>query len=788
MRGTFFPVLALLGTFTSVHGQVNYARDIQPIFASRCYMCHGPKVHMNKLRLDEPANVPPIKDKLIARITSTEKSFRMPPSGPPLTAVQIAAIKKWVGPLHWAFQPVHRPALPVVRDQSWTRNPIDRFILARLEKEGIKPSPEADRNTLIRRVSLDLTGLPPTPDEVSEFAADTRPEAYERLVDRLMASPHYGEKWARTWLDLAHYADSDGYEKDLVRPWAWRYRQWVIEALNRDMPYDEFTIEQLAGDLLPDSTVEQKVATGFLRNSLTNREAGVDRREARFDQLVNRTNTVSTVWLGMTTGCAQCHNHKFDPIPQKDYYRLLAFMNTTEEDDIIAPLPGELGPYLVAKPAYDKKRYEILAEYDVPRLQAQWEARIQEEFKNPGKDLEWDFAVTEIRAAFDGAEKFLNGYWSTRTERQADALTDYFLGHRGPDFEKDKNVGVGFRQARYRLLELEKTLPEISLAQVIHTDPVPVETHVHLGGDPLALGEVVEPGTPSVLPPLTAAGTPDRLALARWIVSKDNPLTARVAVNRMWQELFGAGIVRTSEDFGTQGEKPTHPELLDWLATEFQERGWSMKQMHKLIVMSAAYRQSSAIRKDIQERDPNNDLIARQSRLRLPAELIRDEALSVGELLNPAIGGRSVRPPQPAGVAELGYAGSVKWVESTGADRYRRGMYIHFQRTTPYPMLVNFDEPDSDTTCTRRRRSNTPLQSLNLLNDPVFYEAAEALADRVEQSPKPVSVRIDEAFMLCLSRHPNPNERRILQAEYDRQKMLGVARALLNLDEFITRE
>ncbi len=607
MRGTCLAVFMLLGTIASANNQVNYARDIQPIFAARCYACHGPKVQMNKLRLDDPARVPPIKDKLIARITSTDKTFRMPPSGERLTAAQIEAIKKWVGPLHWAFQPVHRPAVPVVRDQSWPRNPIDRFVLARLEKEGIKPSPEADRYTLIRRVSLDLTGLPPTPAEVSEYTTDTRPDAYERLVDRLMASPHYGEKWARTWLDLAHYADSDGYEKDLVRPWAWRYRQWVIEALNRDMPYDEFTVEQLAGDLLPDSTVEQKVATGFLRNSLTNREAGVDRREARFDIMVNRTNTVSTVWLGMTVGCAQCHNHKFDPIPQKDFYRLFAFMNSTEEDDIIAPLPGERGPYLVAKPAYDKKRYEVLAEYDVPRLQAQWEARIQEEFKNPGKDMEWDFAVTEIRAAFDGAEKFLNGYWSTRTDRQADALTDYFLGHPGPDFAKEKNIGVGFRQARYRLLELERTLPEITLAPVVHTDPVPVETNIHLGGDPLALGERVEPGTPSVLPPLTTTATPDRLALARWIVSKDDPLAARVAVNRMWQELFGAGIVRTSEDFGTQGEKPTHPELLDWLATEFQDRGWSMKQMHKLIVMSAAYRQSSGLRKDLQARDPNNE-------------------------------------------------------------------------------------------------------------------------------------------------------------------------------------
>ena len=631
---------------------------------------------------------------------------------------------------------LRRPDPPKVRNRVWSQNAIDRFILAKLEDEGTSPSPQADRNTLIRRVSLDLIGLPPTPAEAAAFAADKRPDAYERLLDRLLASPHYGEKWARTWLDLAHYADSDGYEKDLVRPWAWRYRQWVLEALNRDMPYDQFTIEQLAGDLLPGATVEQNVATGFLRNTLTNREAGVDRMEARFEQIVSRTNTVGAVWLGLTVGCAQCHNHKFDPIPQKDYYRLFAFMNGTEEDDIEAPLPGELDPYLRAKPEYDRQRNEILAENHVPELQAKWEPRIQQAFREQGKDLEWDFAVTEIRAAFDGADKFLRGYWTNRTKRQADNLIDYFLSHRGPDLERDKQVSEQFKQAREKLAALKKTLPEIALAPAVHTDPVAVETHLHVGGDYQALGEAVEPGTLSVLPPMQAPtqamNKPDRLALATWIVSRDNPLTARVAVNRMWQDFFGSGLVRSSEDFGAQGEKPSHPELLDWLACEFEDRGWSMKRMHKLIVMSAAYRQSSAVRKDLEARDPGNALLARQSRLRLPAELIRDEALSVSGLLNPAIGGKSVRPPQPAGVAELGYANNVKWVESKGADRYRRGMYIHFQRTTPYPMLMNFDEPDSNTSCTRRRRSNTPLQSLNLLNDPVFFEAAQALAARVE--------------------------------------------------------
>ena len=776
-------------------------KEAQAIFASHCYGCHGPKMQMAKLRLDDPARAEAVKIKLIARVTSADKSFRMPPAGPPLSANEIATLRRWAGPGLWSLQPLTRPSVPDVRDATWPRNAIDRFILARLEKEGIAPSDDAGRDNLIRRVSLDLIGLPPTPSEVAAFVADKRPDAYERLVDRLLASPHYGEKWARWWLDLAHYADSDGYEKDLVRPWAWRYRNWVIDALNRDMPFDEFTVEQLAGDLLPHATVDQKVATGFLRNTLTNREAGVDRMEARFDQIVNRTDTAATVWLGLTVGCAQCHNHKFDPISQKDYYRFFAFFNSTEEQDIEAPLPGQRDPYERALPEYRRKRQEILARYNVPEAQARWEPRIQQAFREQGKDLEWDFAVTEFRASFDGADKFLKGYWTERSERDAERLTDYFVSHRGPDFEKDKELSEKLKKAHDELTELRKTLPEVALAPVIRTDPLPVETNLHLGGDYQALGERVDPGTPSALPPLQCSGAPDRLALARWIVSRENPLTARVAVNRMWQEFFGHGIVSTSEDFGTQGERPTHPELLDWMASEFIERGWSMKQMHQLIVMSAAYRQSSRARKDLETRDPDNSLIARQSRLRLPAELIRDEALAVSGLLNDKIGGKSVRPPQPAGIAELGYANSVKWVESTGADRYRRGLYIHFQRTTPYPMLMNFDEPDSNTSCTRRRRSNTPLQALNLLNDPVFFEAAQALAARAVReapafhgAPRPdlaprLQSQLEYAFELCLGRPPKPREVDTLAKFYARENsIVEVARVLLNLDEFITRE
>ena len=818
---------------------VDFTRDVQPILTARCSGCHGPQQQMKGLRVDDrdallnvvvPGNSG--ASKLIQRVSSAKKDFVMPPVGQPLAAGEIELLRVWIDQgaklppsanrssnpktAHWSFQPLRRAPVPAVNDRAWPRNSIDNFVLARLEAEHIPPSPEADRNTLIRRLSLDLTGLPPTPPETAAFLNDTHADAYERLVDRLLASPHYGEERARAWLDLAHYADSDGYEKDLVRPWAWRYRQWVIEAFNHDLPYDEFTIEQLAGDLLPNATLDQEIATGFLRNTLTNREAGVNRAEARFEQIVNRTNTVSTVWLGLTLGCSQCHNHKFDPILQKDYYQFFAFFNRAGEEDIDAPLPGELGPYLAARPEYDRKRRQILEQYDVEKLQAQWEARIQQAFREQGKDLEWDFAVTEMRASFDGADRFLRGEWALRTQRQQDRLTDYFVRNFGPGVEKDKEKTAALREAAQKLRDLRATLPPLTQAPVMTELLNPPPTNIHLGGDYQALGAPVEPGIPSLFAPISPPH-PNRLTLATWLVSHENPLTARVAVNRMWQDLFGRGLVHTSEDFGTQGDKPSHPELLDWLASEFQEHDWSVKYVEKLIVMSAAYRQSSTFRKELESTDPNNILIARQSRLRLPAESIRDEALAASGLLNDAIGGKSVRPPQPAGVAELTYADSSKWQESTGPDRYRRGLYIHFQRTSPYPMLMNFDEPDSNTTCTRRSRSNTPLQALNLLNDPVFFEAAQALATRVvKEMPAAVEQRVDYAFELCLGRKPTPRERTRIIGYYEQQKKLlendpkspagmqpfrpegvdpldaaawvGVSRVLLNLDEFITRE
>jgi cytochrome c553 len=779
--------IALLLAAACASGQdlsPQFTTDVQPIFERRCQGCHGATQQMSNLRLDSPASAARVVNgPLFERISSTKKGFMMPPVGAPLTADEIGKIKAWIDAgakfpatvvksTHWAFQPIQRPA----------HGSIDALILERLARENIAPSPEADRRTLIRRVSLDLTGLPPTPREVEEFIADTRPDAYEKLVDRLLASPHYGEKWARAWLDVAHYADSDGYEKDLSRPWAWRYRQWVIDALNRDEPFDQFTIQQIAGDLVPNATTDDRLATGFLRNTLTNREGGVDRNEARFEQIINRTNTVSTTWLGLTTGCAQCHNHKFDPISQKEYYSLYAFFDHAEEQDIDAPMPGETAP----PRSYFERRQEILEQYWIPELQPPWERRLREAYNHPGQSGEWDFTLTDFTSSIDRPHELLTDDPEKRSPRDRDRMTAWFLQHIGVDYSKDRATAGALREARDRLDALVGALPPYSQAPVMHADPSVPPTRLRVGGDYKTFGSEVQPGTLAILPPLNVSA-PTRLDLARWLVSKENPLTARVTVNRIWQEFFGRGIVFTSEDFGTQGDRPTHPELLDFLASEFRDNGWSMKRLEKSIVMSATYRQSSKARPELETKDPENTLLARQSRLRLPAELIRDQALAVSGLLNPEIGGRSVRPPQPKGVAELTYANSGKWRESAGADKYRRGLYVHYQRTSPYPQMSNFDEPDSNVSCTRRRRSNTPLQALNLLNDPVFYEAAQALAARIQREGG--ADPLGYAFELCIARVPTKTERaRIEQYRAQGGDWLGVSRILLNLDELITRE
>lgn len=806
----------------------DFVRDVAPIFKKRCTGCHGAGIQQNGLRLDHgglllqgsysgPVAIPgkPGESKLISRVTSSEKAFRMPPSGPPLTEAEIDTVRKWIAggatipaeltatpPARrttklWSFQPVQRPAVPD------GQNAIDYFVRERLKKDGLAPSPEAEKRTLIRRLKLDLLGLPPTPEEVSSFIADTRPNAWELLVDGYLAAPQYGERWARPWLDLARYADSDGYEKDQVRPHAWRYRTWVINALNANMPFDQFTIEQMAGDLLPGASTEQRVATGFHRNVLTNREAGVDRAEARFEQLVNRANTAGTTWLGLTVGCAQCHDHKYDPFSQKDYYQLFAFFNEADDADIDAPMPGEMGPYLKSNPTYRRDREKLLAEYNVSGLQARWEEKMRAAYKNPGADAEFDFWITSMSAMVDHAMRLM--HQQNRSQREADIVTDYFIANPGPEYGRDKELTAKFKELRAKLAEVKSAASFLTQAYTIVEHPEHPKTHIAVRGDYRSPGIPVEPGTPSALPPLKRQPTePIRLTFAKWLVAKDNPLTARVTVNRSWQELFGRGLVRTSEDFGVMGEKPSHPELLDWLAAEFVNSGWNMKQLHKMIVMSSTYRQSSKYRLELAEKDPENALLARQSRLRLPAEVIRDTALYASGILNPEIGGKSVMPFLPKGVGELAYGGS-KWRETKGRDAYKRGLYIHYQRTTPYPMLVNFDAPDSNVACSRRRPSNTPLQALNLLNDPVFQEAANGLAVRVMADSEGTGPRIDRMFAWGLGRTPSETERAALARYVDTQSGIlrhegkqgellatavwaGVARVLFNLDEFVNRE
>ena len=818
--------------------EVRYATDVAPLLQKRCYACHGAGQQMSGLRLDQkdaamrviqPGNS--ANSKLIRMVTGADGKI-MPPAGAPLTAAEIATLRAWIdsgadwgavttskaasAATHWSFRKIERPALPAVKNAAWARNPIDRFILARLEKEGIAPSAEADRATLFRRANLDLTGLPPTPQEVDEFLRDTRPDAYERAVDRLLASPHFGEKWARYWLDLARYADSDGYEKDRSRPWAWRYREWVIQALNRDMPYDEFTTEQLAGDLMPNRNLDTIVATGFNRNTLTNREGGTDPEQFRDEQVLDRAATLGTVWLGLTVGCAQCHDHKFDPIKQKEFYQLSAYFNTQEEVNVQAPMPGELGPYLAAKPAYDEKRQELLEQYKIPEALTAYEERLRNAALHPGQLQDADFAYGEFTHTVDNARKVLFMDPAKRSEVQRNAMIDVFVSSCGNAYPKDYCNNLKLGELRTKLNQLGATLPPVSYAPVLLENDAPPKTYVHVKGDWREHGPEVQPGMLAILPPMPA-GVPTRLTLARWLVAPENPLTSRVAINRIWQELMGRGIVVTSEDFGTQGEPPSHPELLDWLASEYMARGWSNKQMIRLIMTSATYRQSSHARPELDTRDPANTLLSHMSRLRLPAELVRDQALSASGLIDLRVGGRSVKPPQPKGVAELSYAGSVKWEESTGGDRYRRGLYIHFQRTTPYPQLMNFDAPSASLTCTRRERTDTPLQALDLMNDPVFYEAAQALAFRVmRESTGPFRERLNYAFKITVGREPNQREAERMGKYYDEalrgiqaspasmaalfpNRLEGVpqaetaawvelSRVLLNLDEFITRD
>lgn len=822
--------------------EVSFADDIQPLLNRHCVVCHGESIQQSGLRLDrrdaamtggasgaiiKPGH--PGNSRLVHRLEGRDGLVRMPPAAP-LPEAEIELFRAWIreGAVwdsvtnttkagHWSFQPIERPSVPAVRDRSWVRNPIDAFVLARLEREGIAPAPEAEPEALLRRAFLDLTGLPPDLQDMRAAAE------YERLVDRLLRSEHFGERWASLWLDQVRYADSDGYEKDTVRPHAWRYRHWVIDALNRDMPFDQFTIEQIAGDLLPGATTEQRVATGFYRNTLKNREGGVNVEEFRFEEVVDRANTVATVWLGLSMECARCHDHKYDPVTQKDYYRLFAFFNELDEVDIDAPLGGELGPYLRAKPAFDRDLQAIYAKYKVRELQRPWTEKMLWAGENPGVEYEWDTSWDILALYLDDGQRILRTPEEQRDWREDLALTEWFLRNYSRVTSDEEYDATRFREAVKEVHALIDALPDVSRARAVQVDARPAASHVHPSGTWDDLGEAIAPGTPAALAPLDYRGpAPTRLDLARWLVSPDNPLTARVVANRIWQAYFGVGLAPNTDNLGMRGEAPSHPALLDWLAAELIDSGWSLKRIHRLIATSATYRQSSEWREDLTERDPANRLLARQARLRLPAESVRDASLAVAGLLDRRVGGPSVRPHQPSGVAELGYANSVEWSESVGSDRYRRGIYILFQRTTPYPFLANFDLEERNVTMCSRERSNTPLQALNLLNDPVFFEMAQGLAFRVlsETPGRSFEQRLARAYRICLAREPRPSERTAMRDYFIRQRTLleededatrewfplepgsagwpqdrtalaawvGLSRILLNLDEFITRE
>jgi hypothetical protein len=992
-------------------GAVGFTRDVRPILARHCYACHGPDENQRKakLRLDlkdgafaeydggrpfVPGSVE--ESEALRRVTSDDPTEQMPPGGKEkrLGPDQVATLKTWVEQgakweTHWAFErPVKQP-LPIVAMQSWPRNPIDRFVLARLEREGLRPAPEADRTTLLRRVCIDLTGLPPTPEMAAAFLADRAPDAYEKLVDRLLDSPAFGERWARMWLDLARYADTKGYEKDLKRT-IWRYRDWLIDAFNTDMPYDRFSTEQLAGDLLPGAGPVQLLATAFHRNTLTNDEGGTDDEEFRIAAVKDRVDTTAQVWMGLTMGCAKCHSHKYDPIGQKEYYKFYAFFNQTADSDRYDDGPTEPFPTTADQARIDELKARIgrleaaLAEPTPEKLAAlrRWEEaqarsswttlepksmaaasgssmKVQADRSvlvgGPGHETETytlsfaapagrltairleaipdpsmprggvgrspgdgNFVLSRITADLpskDGKTASI-----TFSRAKADFAQEHYpVEHalKNPDIKKhgwavsprqkephravfhlaepsqlapgtvlvirlDHQYAIGnkgFSLGRFRISTTEASSPSLEadppaeiaailklaadrrtesqtrallahhaaiapeakpareeiarlkgqVEAILNAVRTPIArelpegkkrvTKVHRRGNFLDPGEPVEPSTPSAFPPPPKDSPRNRLGVAFWLFSPDNPLTARVAVNRHWSQFFGRGLVETLEDFGSQGQPPSHPELLDWLACEFRDGGWSMKNLCRLIVTSATYRQSSRVTHEQNQKDRSNRLLGRGPRFRLEAEMIRDSALSVAGLLSPKMHGPSVMPHQPDGIWRSTY-NTDRWVLSPGDDRYRRGLYTFIKRTSPYPALMTFDAPSREVCTVRRIATNTPLQALVTLNDPAYVEAAQALARRmVREGGTSLHDRIAHGLRLALDRAPESREVEALAGLYDHRlshyrdhpedavklatdplgplppgwdaaelaALTSVCNVILNLDEFLTR-
>jgi hypothetical protein len=978
-------ILAALGLVVAACAEIDFNRDIRPILSDNCFYCHGPdeKTREADLRIDTrdaaiadlggyAAIVPgkPEASALYLRITDHGDDI-MPPvkAKKVLSAAQQTLIRDWIAEGaeyagHWAFEPLAVAELP---EQV---NPVDHFVHRRLASRGIKPSPEASREVLIRRVYLDVLGLLPEPEAVDAFVSDELPDAWEKLVDTLLASPHYGERWGRHWLDQARYADSHGYSVDSARQ-MWPYRDWVIRAINDDMPFDQFTIEQLAGDLLEKPSKSQLIATAFHRNTLINQEGGSDPEQFRVEAVIDRVNTTGAVWLGLTVSCAQCHSHKFDPIPHDEFYNLFAFFNSgtdrnnagktiqvsqgevfgtapeyqmpgelTEavrsqlqekwEAGEIARLKAELAPadsqapaWVGAKPAKawtsSKHDLQILddqsllvkkvgandtffIETSAPldtirsiRLRTLTHKSLPQ--NGPGQAGNGNFVLTGFEVISGGKKQAISsvysdhaqdGYpvsatidgssesgWAINASKKTPKVAmnsdheavfllkeplqtagkpleirllhqrnaNYHVGRLAIDVsaqisEKSKVEGQRLFDALAitadKRSSAQKTLidarfvadvPEAKRAKpataeaklmIMQDHAKPRETFLLTRGDftrpDKELGQLHPGGLSAVAPPLPAKAGRNRLDLARWLMHPENPLTARVTMNRVWMRYFGRGLVETEEDFGTQGSLPTHPELLDWLAHRFIQGGWSMKAMHRLILTSASYRQSSHARPGLQEVDARNLMLARQNRLRVDAEIVRDAALCASGLLTPRIGGPGVHPPQPDGIYSF-TQNRKSWRTATGGNRYRRALYTMFYRSAPHPLFTTFDAPDFSSVCTRRVRSNTPLQALTVANDPAFLEFARGLATRMGDMQSREE-QIQHGFRLALARSPSAAESKALLRFADRQleafktskeavatfagkalpanaenaTLVSIARAILNTDNFITRE
>ncbi len=686
-----------------------FSQNIRPILVRKCFACHGPDeesregglaLHQRETALaeldsGETGIVPGDADssEIFRRIASTDAWERMPPkdASDPLTEEEQQLIRNWINSgaeydQHWSFKTIRRPATPTV-DSDWPTSPIDRFVIRKLRQTQLSPAEPASKATLLRRLALDLTGIPPHPDQVKAFLADETPAAYEKQVDRLLASPRFGEHWARQWLDLARYADSQGYAQDEIRT-IWPYRDWVIKAINDDMPYDQFTIEQLAGDLLENSTSDQLVATGFHRNTMTNTEGGTNDEEFRHAAVVDRVNTTGQVWMGLTLGCAQCHTHKYDPITHEEYYRVFAVFNQTADNDHPDNRPNI--PYLS-----DTNRQQL---------------------KKLGDEL---IELNEMNID-DPAQL---GEFTKRVE------------------------SLKSRMAAIRSFPTP-------VMQELAADKQRL-TQIAIRGAFADKGEAVEPGVPLALANSDSIPT-TRLELANWLMADSNPLTARVAANRIWQQFFGAGLVITSEDFGSQGDLPSHPQLLDWLAAELRSNGWSRKKLCKTIVMSATYRQSTQTESAKLELDPDNRLLSRGARYRLSAEQLRDYALSVSGLLSEKMYGPPVKPPQPKSGLNAAFGGSLDWETSPGEDRYRRGIYTLWRRTNPYPSFMALDAVDRRVCSVRRIETNSPVSAFITLNDPAFFEAAVATGMNLLKSD--AEQRIELAYWTIVGRAPRENE------------------------------